>query len=92
VHFGVERPRRGGIPKGRDGFRVAALSPERDPQVERRIRIITAVLEHDPKRALGLGELVVLQMRPTVSEARVNGRRTRPSIGLAIDAAVPRQD
>jgi hypothetical protein len=92
MHFGVERACRGGISKGREGLRVAPLPREGDSQVERRIRIVWPAIEDDAKRALGPGELLLLQRFPSVREAGVDGRHTHASIGVAIDASIPRQD
>jgi hypothetical protein len=77
VHFRVERPRGRGVAQRRDRLGVAALSGEGDPEVERRVRIVGPDRQDPTKRALSLRKLLLLQVLPPVSEARVDRRRGR---------------
>jgi hypothetical protein len=77
MHLGVERPGFRRFAKWRDRFRMPPLLREGDTEVEQSVRILRAILEHDTKRPLGLGELFLLQALPAVSEARVHVRHRR---------------
>jgi hypothetical protein len=68
MHFGVQRTGRRGVAKRRDRFRMPSLPRESDPEVERGNRILRSPLEHQAKRALGLGEFLLLQVPPAVAE------------------------
>ena len=77
MHLGIERSRGGGIAQRRDGVCVASLPRQRNPQIEERIAIVGPVIQHGTKRSLGLGELLLLQMLPSLREARVGRPRAR---------------
>jgi hypothetical protein len=86
MDLGVERPGGRSLAQRRDRFRMPPLSGEGDPEVERRIRVLGAAIEHETKRALGLGELLLLQVLPSVGEAGVDARdwcRSRVTTGSA---------
>jgi hypothetical protein len=68
MHLGVEWPGLGRIAKRCDRLRVAPLPRERDPEVERSIRLLETAREHETKRALGLGEFLLLEVSPAVGE------------------------
>ena len=68
MHLGVERASRCGIAEGRDRFSVPSLPRESDPEVERRVGVVRSALEYRAKRALSLGELLLLQVSPAVGE------------------------
>ena len=73
----VEGSCRGRVAKGRDRLGMASLTGECDPEVERGVRLVGLRAEYRAKRALGLGKLLPLQMRPPTREARVDGRGRR---------------
>lgn len=86
----VERSCRGRVAQRRDRLGMACLAGERDPEVERGVRLIGLRAEYRAKRALGLGKLLPLQMRPPTSEARVDRRRRRRCGGtVTATSAVP---
>jgi hypothetical protein len=74
MHLGVEWPGRCRIAKPRDRFRMPPLPHERDPEVEGRVRLVGSTVEDDTERALGVGELLLLQMLPSIGEAGVGTR------------------
>jgi hypothetical protein len=70
----IERPRGRGLAKGLDRLAVTPLPGERHSEVKRRIRVVRAPLEHDTKRPLRLGEILLLQVLPPVGERRIDER------------------
>ena len=68
MHLGVQRTGRRGVAKRRDRFCVPPLPREGHTEVERSVRILRATVEHQAKRALGLGEVLLLQVPPAVGE------------------------
>jgi hypothetical protein len=75
VHFRVERPSSGGIAQWGDRFGVTPLLRQRDAEIERRIGVVGAVGQHGAKRSLRLRKLLLLQMLPSLREARVGRPR-----------------
>jgi len=88
----IERSRRGRVAQRRNRLGMATLAGERGPEVERGVRLLGSCAEHRAKRALGLGKLLPLQVRPPTSEGRVDRRRRRRS-GETVTAtsAVPQR-
>ena len=74
MHLGIQRTGRRGVAKRRDRLCVAPLPREGDAEVERRVRVLGPTVQHDAERALGVGELLLLQMLPSVGEAGVGTR------------------
>jgi hypothetical protein len=77
MHFGIQGPRRGGIPQRRDCVGMASLPSERHSQIEGRVGLIRLSVEHGAKCPLGLSELFLLEVLPARGEARVDRRRAR---------------
>ena len=77
MHFRIEGARRRGIAQRRKRLGVAALPRQRTSEIEHRIGIVGPMVQHDPKRSLGLRELLHLQMLPPLREARVGRPRAR---------------
>jgi hypothetical protein len=90
VRLRVERPCRGRLAKVRDRLRVAPLSGEGDPEVERRVRIIGAARQNVAKLPLGVSERFLLKVLPAVTECGVDRRHRRHREGTR-GRRLPRQ-
>lgn len=71
MHLGVEGPCLRGGAQRRDRLGVASLPRERHSEVQPGIGIVGARTDHESKRALGLGEVLVLKRIPSPGEGDV---------------------
>lgn len=82
MHLRVEGPCLGCRAQWRDRVCMSSLPRERHPEVERRIGILGAAIEDEPKCALSLCEILVLQRLPPTCKSEV--RRWRMRIGARV--------
>jgi hypothetical protein len=89
MHFRVERAGGSRSAQRGDGFGMALLPREGHTEVKRGNRIIRIGLKHGAKCALGLRELVLLQVSPTFGEViSLNGTGSKEHVGFVVSRSV----